>query len=112
MNINDLSFDAGPSIYYKDDFRAVLEDHMSFLREHKSTSQLYVDANKAYKYEHDLFGFLANASVGAHLHWVIMRMNKMTSPMEFTLGTEVLLIPDVGLIDKIRQSHMSSRKLT
>lgn len=112
MSVNDLMTASGPSIYYSDAFRHVLEDHMDLLRRLSSTKTLNVDPSAAYKYEHDLFGFLQMAGISTHLHWVVMRLNKMTSPDEFTIDIGTLMVPDPGVIEKIRQSHMSSRKIT
>jgi len=112
MSVNDLMIASGPSIYYTDAFRHVLEDHLSLLSRDASTRVYQIDPSAAYKYEHDLFGFLSMIGVPAHAHWLVMRLNKMTSPDEFTLATPNLLLPDLGVVEKMRQSHMSSRKIT
>lgn len=111
MSVNDLAFDAGASAYYDADFRNVLEDHMSFLRKHSSTRTIVVDPGQAYKYEYDLYGYLLSVGIPANLHWVVLRLNKLTTPTDFSLQLSQLMVPDAGMLDKIRQSHMSTRKL-
>lgn len=112
MSVNDLAFDAGASAYYDADFRNVLEDHMGYLRSHASTRTIVVDPGQAYKYEFDLYGYLLSVGVPANLHWVVLRLNKLTTPMDFTMQLSQLLVADAGLVDKIRQSHMSTRRLS
>lgn len=112
MLIDSLMQDDGASIYYDEDFRNVLEDHMTYLRALSSTTTLALDVGKVYKYEHDLFGLLADYGIPMQLHWVVMRLNKMSTPTDLRQDQTALLIPDASVVDKIRQSHMSSRKLT
>lgn len=112
MSVNELMISQGPSIYYSNEFRNVLEDHMSFLRADQGTRVVAVDPGLAYRYEHDLYSYLRNANVEANIHWLVMRMNGMTTPMEFGPEYQLLAIPDIGTVDRIRQSHMSSRKLS
>lgn len=111
MGINDLMLSAGPSIYYDDSFRNVLEDHLWYLKNHSSTSVLSIEPIKAYKYEYDLYGLLNNYSINMNLHWIIMRLNNMTDPTEVTRDLKMLLIPDIRVIEQIRQSHMTTRRI-
>lgn len=112
MKIDSLMISEGPAIYFDLGFRNVLEDHMTYLRTHGQTRDQVVDKGAAYKYEYDLFGFLSMAGIAPHLHWVVMRMNNMTSPMEFGMHNETLLVPEATVVDKIRQAHMTTRKVT
>lgn len=112
MKIDDLLTSPGSSIYYDEGFRRVLEDHMTYLREHSTTATINLDASVVYKYEFDFFGLLAAYRVPAHLHWVVMRMNKLRCPTEAGLEIDQLLIPDATVVDRIRQSHMTTRRVT
>lgn len=112
MKVDDLMPAEGASIYYDPAFRNVLEDHMTFLREHPQTSVLNVEPTQAYRFEHDLFGLLAHYGVSRAFHWVVMRMNKMTTPTELTRDAVQLLVPETRLVEQIRQSHMTKRRIT
>lgn len=112
MKINELMVDPGPSIFYDSAFRNVLEDHMTFLREHSQTIQITVEPTQAYRFEHDLFGLLAHYNVPVHFHWLVMRMNKMTSPTDSHRDINTLLVPDHTVVEHIRQSHMTRRRIT
>lgn len=112
MQIDALMLNDGPTIYYDEDFRNVMEDHMTLLRTSATTQVIAVDPGKAYKYEFDLWGFLTEYNVPVELHWIAMRMNQMTSPMDFGPAVETMLIPDPGVISKIQQSHSTTRVLS
>jgi hypothetical protein len=114
MPIDDLMLDPGPTIYYNDEFRRVLEDHMTVLRTSAGTRIIDIDAGTAYKFEADFYGLLVQLNVPLHLHWVVLRVNNMTNPSEFkvprTEGIE-LRIPDPNAIGQILQSHRTTRKI-
>ena len=112
MQIDTIMINPGPSIYYDDDFRRVLEDHLSLLKKDPSTSVLNIAPQKAYKYEFDLYGLLSDYNIQPQLHWLAMRLNGMTSPTDATKDITSLLIPDTNVVDRIRQSHMTTRRIS
>lgn len=111
MPISNLVADSGPSIYYDQAFRDVLEDYLSFLKNTNSTTTISVEPMVAYKFEFDFFGLLANYNIQPHLHWIIMRMNDLTSPSDAKADIDTIHIPDNGTLDHIRQSHMSTHRI-
>ena len=112
MSIDSLMIDPGSTVYYDEDFRNVLEDHMTYLREHVQTQTILLDIGRVYKYEYDLYGLLASYDLPTWMHWVIGRMNKFTSPHELLQGQLTLLIPNNTVVDRIRQSHMTTRRVS
>lgn len=111
MQIDLLQHNAGPDTYYTSTFRNVLEDHMTYLRTHAKTQNLPINPSAAYKYESDLFGLLQHLSIPAHLHWLVMRMNDMTTPTQSTSALSKLIIPDLALVDRIRATHLTNKKM-
>lgn len=111
MLIDSLAIDPGPQINYDQAFRNVLEDFMSVLRTNAGNAALNIDVNIAYKYESDLFGLLNYYNIQPALHWVVMRMNNLTSPTDYTSSMVSLLLPDSNVINQIRQSHMTTRRI-
>jgi len=111
MNINRLMKNSGPSIYYDDSFRVVLETFVPSLIVSQDTTQISVSEQAAYKYESDFFGLLSEFNIPVHLHWLVMRMNNLTSPFDSTLLYNLLLVPDENTIDHIRQSYMSGNRI-
>ena len=109
MKINKLLADHGSNIYYDPVFRNVLEDHMTFLRTHEQTTRLNIESIYAYKYVGDLSGLLKHYNIDIYLHWIIMRMNNFTSYNEANDNIVDLLIPEPIVIERIRQSHITTQ---
>lgn len=91
--------------YYEPAFRAILEDHMQYLRLHPKTVSTEVIGIDALRYAGDLYGYLTYNKIGQALHWIILRMNNFVNPAEFDERILTLLIPDAGVIDGIKQQY-------
>lgn len=111
MDIDKLAIDSGPSIYYDDAFRAVLEDHMSYLRSHPDTMIFPIEQNIADRWAGDLFGLLTSMKVEAYLHWVIMRMNMIYNPTDTNMSLTSLIIPSSKVLDTIKNIHKTKSKI-
>ena len=112
MQINNLMVPSGGSIYYDADLRNVLEDHMTYLREHSSTVSIVVESDVAYRHEFDLFSTLRAYRVREFLHWVTMRMNNMTAPRDPKGDLSEWSVPDQTVVGRIAQSHRTTRKIS
>lgn len=112
MPIEAYLLETGPAIFYDEGFRSVLEDHLNFLRTHSTTTAVVVTEGEAYKFEADLYGLLAEIKVPRHMHFVTMRINNFTSPLEIRASLSQLLIPDETLVMQIAQTHQTTHKLT
>jgi hypothetical protein len=111
MAIEALMVADGPAVYYEANLRVVLEDHLTFLRQHPSTVQLNVTEGDAYRFEYDLYGFLRRFGVTGQVHWLVMRMNHMTDPSEFGPQYTELLVPSEQTVGQIVQSHQTTRRV-
>lgn len=112
MNVENLMIDMGADVYYTPEFRDVLEDHMDYLRKHPATSTFLIKPELAYQWRGDLFGLLLKLNKPTYLHWVIMRMNNYTSPLQFKQDTLILMEPSAAVVDKIRQTAMSTPRIS
>lgn len=101
----------GPDVYYSPEFRNVLEDHMTYLRTHPENSVVTIAPNIGYKYIGDLAGVLHHYNVPYHLHWVVMRMNNMTSPIDYRDTMLNLDTPSFTVVERLRTTHMSQSKI-
>jgi hypothetical protein len=111
MSITNLMRSEGPAIYYDPTFRVVIESHMQFLLQHPTVQSIDLDSQLTYKYENDLFGLLSEVGVPYQLHWIIMRMNNMNSPLELTQEHQSLLIPSDTVISNIQKVYSTTNKL-
>lgn len=112
MQVNSLMMNPGPTIYYNDVFRSVLEDHLTLLKNHSETKVITVEPMIAYRFEFDFFSMLSYFGLPSHLHWLIMRMNDFLSPLDNTRDLTNIIIPSGTTVDTIRQSHMTTRKIS
>lgn len=112
MLVNTLMTDPGNNIFYSDGFRNVIEDHLSILKNLSNTQTVTIDPHKAYRYEGDFFSLLADYNVTQQLHWVTMRMNDLKSPIDFNGKIDSILVPDYAVIEQLRQSHTSARRIS
>lgn len=107
MDILNLAYKDGPTVYYDAAFRAVLEDHMTYLRGHQDTTLQQLEPHVVNKWRGDLFGFLTTINIPAHYQWLIMRMNSMSAPTDFDTNVETLLIPSPSEVEKIKAIHLT-----
>lgn len=106
MALTDLMLNPGPDLFYDSDFRNVLEDHMTFLRQNYCQT-VVLAPDEAYQWRSDFFGLLQAKGIPRQYHWLMMRINNYTSPNQFPEDAIAILQPDFTVIDKIAQSHNS-----
>lgn len=93
-------------VYYEQQFRVLLEDHLTYLKSLTTTRRISIDQQLGYKYEGDLDGLLTQLNIRPEFHFIVMRLNGLTSPQEFNSDrTSTLLIPDNKEIERIRSSY-------
>lgn len=111
-SINDLMPDDGPSIYYDARFRQVLEDHMTYLRQHPQTETMDVNNQVANKHHGDFTGVLQSYNIPPHLHWVVSRLNGFTSPSQYRSDQTRILVPSNGALDRLVTVHRANHKIS
>lgn len=111
MKIDETVTPSGAEVYYSDSFRAVIEDHMTFLRTHPQTYRKSVTSAQAYKFEGDFFGLLQEINEPSQFHWIILRMNKLTSPVYSTDDITSILVPSGDVVERLRSVYMNINKI-
>ena len=96
----------GSEIYYRADFRAILEEHIPYMLDLKLYEQTVVPDNLMFKYERDFYGLLLEMRLPMHLHWVTLRMNGLFNSNEYAGQKQYIIIPDASEISKIRRMYM------
>lgn len=96
-----LNLSAVNSVYYRKDFREVIEYHLPNLRARSVTATISINPDDAYAYEYDLYGLLAKLGYADELHWIVMRLNGYTAPHEYRADHLTLMMPAVSDIEKI-----------
>lgn len=110
MNIDALATSTGDDLFYDKGLMIVFEDHLTYLRKSSDTKIITIESQVAYKYEGDLFGLLYHYSYPKQLHWLIMRMNGITTPTDTTFKLSTLLIPNPQTVDRIKNVY-NTRKM-
>lgn len=105
-NLNDAT-----AVYYSDGFRAVLEDHMFFLRNHPNNKLIVPDPGLVYRYENDFYGLLLVDSIPYEYHWIVLRMAGFTDPAQMTTSLVQYMIPDPEVIDRLRSFYSTKNRI-
>ncbi len=100
----------GPSIYYTESYRIMMEAHIPFFLTNGRSTRVVVDAATAYQYEHDFSALLAVYSLPRYLHWFIMRLNGLTSPLDYHADMLEILVPDLEIVERLRTNHTTQSK--
>ena len=111
-SIDNLMVSDGPAVFYDEDFKIVLESHLTYFRNPANNTVVPVASNDAYRFEGDLYGLLHSYNIQPQYHWIIMRVNEITAPYETTESLSHLLIPNTDLIENLRQLYMISHKIS
>jgi len=110
MSLGNKMINIGDSTWYSPDFRTVLEDHMTYLRNHPDTQVQVVDASALIKYRFDMFSLFFFYRAEAYTHWVIMRMNEYNSPTEDFSNMGSYIYPSTKILGQILQHYRSQMR--
>ena len=105
--VTSLLNDDGPSSFYTDAFRNVIEEHLEVIKVSDTTNKKEITHYLSYKYENNLFGLLMELEFSKYMHWPIMRINNYHSPIEFKKNTTFLYIPSISFLEQLLKIHNS-----
>lgn len=111
MQISNLATNDGAAIYYSNELRNILEDHMTYFKNSNEISILNIEPKIAYKYEGDLFGLLFYYSVPFEYHWIVMRVNDMTNPNQSKSTLSMLYVPNRAIIERLKNVYMTKNRI-
>lgn len=107
MDIDVLEINTGPSVYYKEDFRNVLESHLLYLKGLNTTVKLQLEPHIVNRFKFDFYGILMNYHIPKHLHWLVLRLNNLYDPCVFPEDISIILVPSESEVDIIRQIYLT-----
>jgi len=107
MQVDALMVAEGAQSYYTDTLRDALEDFMTVFRTDNSTQPLVIEPGIAQRFDADLNGLLTFLRIPAQFHYVIMRVNKMTSSDEYRDMMLTLQVPNTAEVQRIMQVENS-----
>lgn len=110
MAIEDLMIGAVDLSYYDAGFRTVLEDHLTYFRNHPQTQPMAVQSMDKEVFEFDFYGMLTQMKIARELHYVTMRLAGLTSPTDSFKDLEVILVPDATVVNKRLQAYRTKKR--
>lgn len=109
MKVDDYLRDSGASIFYDPDFRATLEAHLEYLKNHPDTTTITLDPMIVYRYEFDMDGLMNHYGIPHYMHWITLRLNDLHSTTMFPEDLAELKIPNNKTLNIIRQIYQTQR---
>lgn len=110
MSILSKFANPGQDIWYDPIFKAVLEDHLSYLKDHPNTQVQILEPNSVIKYRFDLYSLFRFYGIDQQYHWLVMRLNNFETPIDDFSGLEFIYIPDFSVVSQILMQFMSRNK--
>lgn len=92
--LNDMR-NAGPAIFYNAKFRQVIEENLTWLLNRQGTTTAMIDNHVAYRADGDFTQILDHLQVKPEFHWLTMRLNGYTSPMDYRQDKLIIILPDI-----------------
>ena len=98
---------SGDSLYYNDNFRIVLEDHIEYLLTHPDTTISIVQEHEMIKNKCDIYSLFLDRKIPKQYHWIMTRLLGLKSPFLIRLELNYIVIPPFEEIEKIRATYIS-----
>jgi len=97
--------------FFDKEFMSVIDAHMGQLRRNKKVVSIQVDDFHLHLYRGLFYDYLAMRGVPLRMYWVLLRLNQMNSPDEFSAKHKTLLMIESNVIETYRQSWAASVKI-
>lgn len=110
-SIEDLAKAPASNTYDDPNFRAMLEDLLSWLIDHTQTTTVTVTAHQIEVYDFDWIGLLQDLRIPNDLHWVTIRMNGGKSLTDLPQDLRALKVPDPSVLQNLVMLNASSKKI-
>lgn len=110
-SIERLAKNPSSSIFDDPNFKNILEDHLTWLIEHGSTTTIPVTAHQVEVYDFDWIGLLFALNIHTDLHWVTIRMNGGKSLTDLPNSLRSLKVPDHGVIQNLVMLNSSTKRI-
>lgn len=99
---------AGNTYMYTKGFRNLIENHLTYLR-NNFNSIVQLDPKKEQIFTGDFYNLLHyTQNVEQDLYWVIMRINGLNSPLEYSGNLGTLILPYRNIIEDLLNKYMNT----
>lgn len=107
--LEDTIPDAGSDYYYDKGFRRVIEDNLNIIRASRNTNALALKPHDAELHKNQFYSLLHQYKIPVYLHWIMMRVNYLTHPGEYS-GQLTVFIPDFNIIENLLNVYRTRYK--
>lgn len=109
MNIDILKSNYGNYLFYDADFRIVMESYLTNIAKDPGTQQYDITPDMAFKYNGSLTKLLTVIGVAKDYHWVVMRLNNLSSAVCELSSIKTLTIPSQAVLEHVRVNYLTKR---
>jgi len=106
--VSFLQESAGNTNIYSKGFRNLIENHLNYLKTSSYTRPLVLDSHIEYKYKGDFNGLLQANGITQDYRWITMRMNGLSSPLDYNGALGVILIPGKTDINSLLSKFLNT----
>ena len=86
---------------YSSIFRNHLEYFLEGMRNNDTRVEVPLNAALANQYSNRFYSLLKHLKVPNELHYLVLRLNNMTSPFDYTEDMQMLLLPEERVLNKL-----------
>jgi hypothetical protein len=110
MNIDQLNYNPGESIYYDADFHTfILSYYMYFMDPiNNLLTTTVIEPGIALKYTGDFIGLLNYTGIDPEYHWFVMFINGLRSPTQMNKNLLSLLVPSTSELEILKNLYTST----
>lgn len=99
--------DPGEAVYFDEGWQTVVETHLPILRLDTNTQALPIDPHDAYMFRGDFFSLMQVYKIPAKYHYIALRANNLTSPMDYREDMINLIMPGDQIIESLRKIYQT-----
>lgn len=105
ITLNDLVKDNYDPELYSEGFTSLLEHYMQYMRDSDVVSVVNLDSHLVYKFEGDFYSLLSAMDIPKSMHWITLRLNRLTNPCHYSPDITFILVPDITFINSVLEKY-------
>lgn len=95
--------------FYTKEVQVVFEDHLQLILDSSPLVQ-EIDSVRKIKWQGDFTGMLHEMGISGNIHWLVMRINGLTSGHDDFSGFDRILIPTELVLESIMNRYLVRKK--
>lgn len=108
FSVSSLQIEIGEIYYFSDEFRNVIENHLTYLKNISSTRLLPIPDHSRVKYVGDFYGLLQEMGVRHDMFWICLRVNGLHEIADSTDNMVDIFIPSKVSIDTLLNRYLTN----